>query len=45
MQSPVLFADETFFVVLSHVCVQFVVVNETFPTKLTHWMSFDVNVF
>jgi hypothetical protein len=42
MQNPISFADETFFMFLPHVRVQFVVTEGTFPTKLAHRMNFDV---
>ena len=45
IQGPIFFADETFFMFLTHVAVQFVVPSRTFTTELAHWMNLDVEVF
>jgi hypothetical protein len=45
MQCPLLFADETFLVFLTHVVVQFVVPSGAFTTELAHRMNLDVDVF
>ena len=45
IQGPISFADETFFVFLTHVAVQFIVPSGAFTTELAHWMNLDVEVF
>ena len=43
MQCPLLFADETFLVFLTHVVVQFVLPSGAFTTELAHRMNLDVD--
>jgi hypothetical protein len=43
MQGPISFADETFFVFLTHVREQFVVPKGAFTTERAHRMNFDVD--
>ena len=45
MQGPILSADETFFVFLTHVREQFVIPKSTITAELAHWVNFDVNTF
>jgi hypothetical protein len=45
IQGPVLFADEAFFMFLTHVVVQFVVPSGAFTTELAHRVNLDVEVF
>ena len=45
MQDPILFADETFFMFLTHVRVQFVIPEGAFAAELAHWVNFDLNAF
>jgi len=43
MQGSVSFADETFFMFLTHMGEQFVIPEGTFTAELAHRVSFDVN--
>jgi len=43
MQDPISFADETFFMFLTHVRVQFVIPKGAFTAELAHRVNFDLN--
>jgi len=45
MQDPISFADETFFMFLTHVREQFVIPEGTFMAELAHRVNFDLDAF